>query len=511
MPWKTILTIVTFAGLIEAVPALRSLGTFDPQTIAQVWQMPVPKPKEAELTAVIPLLHPAAGQHPEEASQQSVVDPTRQMDHFYGALLKGGVTRVLHYGDSPTTADLITADARALLQKQFGDAGSGFVLIARPWAWYGHRGVEMSSSNWKIDVAGATEMKDGLHGLGAASFRGSAGAVAHWSLKDTQHSSVEIAYLAQPGGGSFSMEADGMEIGSVDTAGEQAPGYASFPFPPGSKDFTLRVTSGSVRLYGADFRKAGAGVVYSSLGINGANVTLLSHALNGPHWTAQLRHYQPDLVVVAFGTNESGFPKFVDSTWGGELKAAVRRIQAAVPGASILLMSPMDRGERKSDGKIGTVEAMPRLVAIEAKVAEETGVAFFNTFQAMGGEGTMAKWYNGEPRLVGADFIHPMPMGARIVGELLYNALREGYNGYKLRELKEQETGAGAPGVERSDAPHADVNQADVSRAGVSSAEADHMDVKPADIRPADIKPADIKRADAKRADAKQGSESSKR
>jgi len=470
MPWKTILAVATFAGLMlipQAVPPLRNLKTFDPRTIALVWQMPVPKPPEEKLAAPrrAIVIRPRLA---EEASPKSVLDPAHQMDHFYASLLKGGVTRVLHYGDSPTTADLITADARALLQKQFGDAGSGFVLIARPWAWYGHRGVEMDASHWKIDVAGATELKDGLHGLGAASFRGSQGAVAHWRLKDNQHSSVEIAYLAQPDGGSFSMEADGVVIGSADTDGEQAPGYASFPLPPGSKDFTLRVTRGSVRLYGADFRKAGAGVVYSSLGVNGANVTLLSHALNGPHWTAELRHYQPDLVVIAFGTNESGFPTFVNGTWGRELTAAVRRIQAAVPGVSILLMSPMDRGERKQDGEIGTVAAMPHLVDIESKVAAETGVAFFNTFQAMGGEGTMAKWYNGEPRLVGADFIHPMPAGARIVGELLCNALLEGYNGYKLRQLREQGTGARESDVESTDASPAGVNRGDVPRADVT-------------------------------------------
>ena len=46
-----------------------------------------------------------------------------------------------------------------LLQKQFGDAGSGFVLIARPWAWYSHRGVEMDASSWKIDIAGATAVE----------------------------------------------------------------------------------------------------------------------------------------------------------------------------------------------------------------------------------------------------------------------------------------------------------------------------------------------------------------
>ena len=80
-----------------------------------------------------------------------------------------------------------------------------------------------------------------------------------------------------------------------------------------------------------------------------------------------------------------------------------------------------------------------RLVKIESKVAEDTGVAFFNTFQAMGGDGTMGRWYAAEPRLVGSDYIHPMPAGAKIVGELLYGSLRDGYNDYKLRQLKSRE------------------------------------------------------------------------
>ncbi len=140
-------------------------------------------------------------------------------------------------------------------------------------------------------------------------------------------------------------------------------------------------------------------------------------------------------MIVNYGTNESGFASFVDKTWGPEMKEAVRRIHAALPGASVLLMSPMDRGERKDGGEIDTVPVLPRLVNIEARVASETGAAFFNTFEAMGGQGTMGRWYAAEPRLVGADFIHPMPAGAKIVGELLYSALRDGYNQYKLRQL----------------------------------------------------------------------------
>ena len=160
--------------------------------------------------------------------------------------------------------------------------------------------------------------------------------------------------------------------------------------------------------------------------------------MNGSHWAAELHHYKPDLVVLAYGTNESGYPEFVSGTWGNEMRTAVHRLQADLPGVSILLMSPMDRGQKDPGGEITTVPALPQLVDIETQVAAETGVAFFNTFQAMGGAGTMARWYAAEPRLVGADYIHPMPGGARIVGELLYTALRDGYNDYKLRQLKDR-------------------------------------------------------------------------
>jgi lysophospholipase L1-like esterase len=446
MPWKTILTVVTFGCLLllpgyapQYAPALKKHGLFDPHAIPAVWRFPMPQQAAADSAAA---LEEVRTERLQLMAPQNLSDPNHALDHFYASLLGGGVTRILHYGDSPTTGDLITADARALLQKQFGDAGAGFVLIAKPWAWYYHRGVEMDASNWQIDVAGLTGIKDGMHGLAGASFQGSAGAVAQWSFKDQQSRILDVAYLARPEGGSFSIEADGASAGSASTAApESAPGFASFDLPAGAKQFTLRVTNGAVRLYGVEFRGTSSGVIYSSLGINGANITVLSHAFNGAHWAAELKHYKPSLVVLAYGTNESGYAQFVETTWAKELKTAVRRLQAALPDASILLMSPMDRGEKDLAGEIDTVPALPRLVEIESRAADDMGVAFFNTFQAMGGRGTMARWYAAEPRLVGADFIHPMPAGAKIVGELLYNALRDGYNEYKLRKLNQRAAG----------------------------------------------------------------------
>ena len=91
---------------------------------------------------------------------------------------------------------------------------------------------------------------------------------------------------------------------------------------------------------------------------------------------------------------------------------------------------------------------IPKIVALQRRVAKETGCGFFDTFQAMGGEGTMAKWYGAEPRLVGADFIHPLPAGGKIVGELLFRSLQNGFQAYKLRQLKDTPPGANASKVE---------------------------------------------------------------
>src|SRR5438477_3135565 len=82
-------------------------------------------------------------------------DSGHSLDRFYQALWRtenretGAVTRIVHYGDSPTTADLITGDVRAILQQRYGDAGHGFILVSKPWAWYRHKDVVLFASGWQ--------------------------------------------------------------------------------------------------------------------------------------------------------------------------------------------------------------------------------------------------------------------------------------------------------------------------------------------------------------------------
>jgi hypothetical protein len=412
IPRKTALTMIAFAAFAGAM-RLESSFKNKRQIAPEQTNIKLPLPP----VAAIPNLE----------------IPPESLDDFYAALRRtetrqpGVVTRILHYGDSPVTADSITADVRRLIQARFGDAGHGFLLIAKPWAWYGHNGVKLEGKGWKIHPASQAREPDGIHGLGGVSFRGEAGATSRVTLPDHGYARVIVYYLAQPDGGRFSVRFGEGDPVEVNTAGEERKqAFAEIPIPAGNDSLELRVEAGSVRLFGYRFDKDQAGVEYSSLGINGAQIQMALRYFEPRQWAVELQHEDPALVVLNYGTNESIYPKYVDKEYPDELRAVIARVREALPHASLILMGPMDRGVL-SDGEISTPESLEKLIDAQRRIAHETGCAFFNTFAAMGGAGTMARWYHAEPRLVSADFMHPLPAGAVIVGGLFESALVKSY------------------------------------------------------------------------------------
>src|SRR5882724_10337064 len=313
LPPKATLVILTLVALMkapDAMPAFKNYKVLDWQTIPAVLDFAPRK------TSAAPIEDEQLRMHPDKDIASYKVfrlsDPAHALDHFYEALQRtetrrpGAITRIVHYGDSPTTADLITGDARKLLQTRFGDAGHGFCLLAKPWAWYGHNGVDLSGSGWSIDPSTTAKLKDGAYGLGGVSFRGEAGAHSDLTLKDPNHTRLEVSYMRQPGGGVFQVSAQGKVLGSVETRGTTVePGYATFDSSPGSLRVEIRVTSGQVRAFGVNFEKPAPGVEYDSIGLNGAYVSVLARMFDARHWSEELRHLHPDLVIINYGTNES--------------------------------------------------------------------------------------------------------------------------------------------------------------------------------------------------------------
>lgn len=374
---------------------------------------------------------------------------TRAIDHpenlvaFYAALAAtankkpNAITRVAHYGDSAVAADGITSTMRRLLQARFGDAGHGFVLTARGNMHYIHRDIRMrSGGEWNLMHIVRGPLRRGWYGYGGVQYRGSGGANATFETPDdtpvgTAASRFEVFFQKGRGGGELRVSVDGDPVGTIETRSETTEdGWQTFEVPDGEHSFSLRVGGrGAVTMYGVALERSVPGVVYDSLGLVGARANRLLNA-DAEHMRRQIAHRSPELLVLAFGGNESGDPYLVEDTYRQELRSILKMMRGNDRSMSCLLFAPLDQGQKNARGVVETVGILPGIVAIQAEVARSEGCAFYNAFDAMGGEGSMWTWYKHRPRWATSDFRHATPEGYEVMGEMFYKALLQGFAQY---------------------------------------------------------------------------------
>jgi lysophospholipase L1-like esterase len=325
-----------------------------------------------------------------------------------------------------------------VLQRKFGDAGHGFVLLAKPWQWYNHLGIEQGGTvdKWNIRPFTSAPLKDGIYGLGGVAFvpqRGkNAKAWVQTASEGDQGRLVEtfdVSYLEQPGGGSFDVYVGNAKRRTVQTDGaEKKIRHVQIKVKLGSS--RLRVVSnndGPLRLFGVILETGEPGVVYDSLAINGARATALAR-FDSVHWTRELQYRYPSLIILMMGANE-GANKFLNlKQYRADFSAILKTVKSAREDASCLVVGPLDQAIKKPTGGLGSKKMPAKLNRVQREVAFESGCAFFNTYEAMGGEGSMAKWMT--TGLGGGDFIHPTKNGAQTLGNWLAEALLHAYQSY---------------------------------------------------------------------------------
>lgn len=369
----------------------------------------------------------------------SIEDPSgRALDHFFEALRRtangdeDATTRIAHYGDSYIVGDQITGTVRALYQKRYGDGGPGFVLAGRPWEWYRRIGVRNSSSSgWGVYRALTGGPEDGYFGYGGVTFSTNRSNRRVWfETRETEEgptkvSSIDIHYLAQPGGGDIELLVDGEHLLTISTSGEDThSAFHQLDVSEGSHEFTLITGGGPVRLFGAALEQQGPGVVYDSLGINGACGTVLGR-IDEDHMTQQFAHRRPNLVILAFGANGSNRQGLVDR-YRETITPVFEQVRRASNGASCLVVAPLDRGERLADGTVRSHRNVARIVAAQRQAAFDAGCAFFDTHAAMGGVNSMRRW--SRDGLASSDMIHPTSDGAELIGRGLFRALERAFH-----------------------------------------------------------------------------------
>ena len=149
------------------------------------------------------------------------------------------------------------------------------------------------------------------------------------------------------------------------------------------------------------------------------------------HLHSQVQHRDPDLLVLMFGGNDMSTQGTM-AKYRDELTAVLRLFRGAKDPLPCLIMAPLDHGEREGN-RIVTRPIVPKIVNAQREVAKAEGCAFFDTYMAMGGEGSMGRWVRSSPALGAGDLSHVTHHGHKVIGGLLYRSLVAGYVDYRKR------------------------------------------------------------------------------
>jgi lysophospholipase L1-like esterase len=307
--------------------------------------------------------------------------------------LHPGPVRILQFGDSHTASDTFTGPMRTLFQSRFGDGGAGYSYPGYPFAGYKIHGTRRAqSAGWTVTGTHFRELGDGLLGMAGVSL--STSRPGCWISLDADAVSLEVQYLVQPGGGSIEISDNGQPLQTISTDGPLAAGHFDSALPPGEHHIEVRTTSDApVRLFGMRTEEA-TGVTYESMGLNGAEASLLLK-YDEPVAHTLMEQRNVALVVLAYGTNEAADPNWTEESYAAMFRRLVERIRRLAPGAAILVIGPADRdlrtGTRRRSAWTPSLST-DRIIRAQRTVCRELDCAFWDERARMGGFGTMHEW-----------------------------------------------------------------------------------------------------------------------
>lgn len=389
--------------------------------------------------------------------QQTDVNSIQQdtaLYHVFNSLsaADSNVISILHLGDSHIQAGYFSMTTASLLQNQFGYAGRGYVF---PYNLAGTNGPEdyrwNSTTRWSSERVVDRNKSDVL-GPGAIvissqndaptlSFAGKTD-----GAMDNNFRKVTLLYDAGNTNNTLVVPDATVTITPAPFPGSPTLSMATLDFLQTSQSFQARwegTGNGPFRFYGAVMENNRNGVLYHSVGINGAMYQQYNEFSN--ILLAEMEVLKPQLVIISLGTNEAYGGRMDPLAFRDEIDKAVTLIREQNPSVNILLTTPPDcmRAVRKATRKkVGKKKYKtiyhtayypnPYISMVTQQImgyARQHGIACWN-FNAVNKAQSS--------RFAGAwapDHIHFNVRGYQLQGQLLYEALQRSYTHY-LQQTK---------------------------------------------------------------------------
>jgi len=346
---------------------------------------------------------------------------------------KKGSVRVAYFGDSMIESDLIVMDVRKGYQKKFGGQGIGFVPLSSLSFFFNGSIRYEHSPDW--DTYSDFILKKSPSSLGVSGFVSFANAgTSVWT--SYRSGSLPLAHPTLFYGWSNNSGAK-MTIttnNGTDSVQLKATGvlnkYSLTSWPRELK-FQLE-NAESIPFYGVNF-SGGTGVNIDNFALRG-NAGLSLGKYNVALMNAFQRELGYDLIVLQFGTNVLKLrPGTMEYGWfANRMTEVVNHLKKCFPGADFLIISQADKAT-KYGTEMKTDTTLSALIRAQERYARNTGSAFIDLFELMGGEGSMVKWASENPPLANADYTHFNAKGAKKIGDLIFEKLDQEYENFKIK------------------------------------------------------------------------------
>jgi lysophospholipase L1-like esterase len=324
--------------------------------------------------------------------------------------------RILWLGDSHAAADFWPDAVRRPLQDAFGNGGPGFLSVGL--GIYRHASTKLArEGKWHVQPKQPSlwlKQDDGVFGLGGMRAVPEEDARAVVELADgAVHGNArwDLAFRLPSASSRFRVVVEGGETRSIDrtTAKESTVAHVVFETSPRAS-VRIEQAAGKPEIFGVVVESTEPGVVVDTLGINGARFGTPLSWEAGP-WIEEVARRKPALVVLAYGTNECG-DAVAPFRYAPQIEALVERVRRAAPDADCLVVGPTDRAAPDWT----TLPRVFEIESVERESAARLGCAYWSTFDAMGGAGSLKRWADLSPPLAAADHVHLTPRGYAEVG-----------------------------------------------------------------------------------------------
>lgn len=355
------------------------------------------------------------------------------MAYFYKALdrskKKGNYVRVAMFGDSFIEGDIFSADLRELLQQKYGGSGVGFVSMTSAVSGF-RRTVRHSFNGWSSFLQqkdkGFAKEDQGIDGK---YFKATSSAYVELRGQSKHGKFLDACQVSSI---YFTPKAEFNLIATVNKDDRQ-----EFDVEQTNKLQVLTVKGDNITsvkwsvssdnpstFYGVTM-EGESGVVLDNFSSRGS--TGLSLSTIPVEKLKQFNKVRPyDLIILEYGLNVVEKKRTNYTSYANGLRKTIKNLKQAFPKAAILLLSVADRDYKGSEGKIVTMPGVYHLVESQQQLAIEEKIAFWNMFEAMGGEGSMLKLNKSKPSMANKDYTHINFAGGKFMGELLFEALMHG-------------------------------------------------------------------------------------